>query len=76
MGFQSGLLAKLTKGLWAPMAAHFVNNTIVNLLHVTAQSGTDEMLSMRLTIAQTLSFVIVLIFYIRSVKKERAMQQA
>ncbi len=64
-GFQFGLLAKITGGLWAPMAAHFVNNTIVNLLHVSAVGGDDSLMFARITIAQVLYFVVILIAYIK-----------
>lgn len=45
------------------MGDHFVNNTIVNMLHVVSVFGTDELLFVRMSIAQTLSFVIVLTAY-------------
>jgi membrane protease YdiL (CAAX protease family) len=63
-GIQYALLYKLTGALWFSMAAHFVNNTIVNLLHVVTVSGADAMQSVRIAIAQTISFVVVLIVFI------------
>ncbi len=71
MAFQLGLLAKMTGGLWAPMGAHFVNNTIVNLLHVTSVQGEDALMFVRITVAQTLSFVGVLIAYVLWRKKQK-----
>ncbi len=65
MGFQLGLLAKMTGGLWTPMAVHFVNNCIVNLLHVSSPSGDDIFQSLRISVAQAISFAIVLIAYIK-----------
>lgn len=47
------------------MGDHFVNNTIVNLLHVVSDSGVDEMMAVRVAIAQSVSFILVLIFFIR-----------
>jgi membrane protease YdiL (CAAX protease family) len=73
MGFQMGLLARMTGGLWASMGFHFVNNTVVNLLHVTSTSGADNLLTMRLTITGTCSFVIVLVIYIRWYNKQKAL---
>lgn len=69
-GIQYTLLYKLTGSLWFSMAAHFVNNTIVNLLHVVTASGVDEMQTIRITIAQTLSFVVVLFVYIIKNRKD------
>ncbi len=72
LGIQFCMLCRLTGALWAGMAAHFVNNTTVNLLHVVTASGVDELLPIRITIAQTLSFLIVLCFYISRYKKKEA----
>lgn len=63
-GIQYCMLVKITGSLWAGMAAHFVNNTTVNLLHVVTATGADEMQTIRITIAQTLSCVVVLIVFI------------
>jgi len=68
-GIKFCLLTKITGSLWMPMANHFFNNTIINLLHVTTISGTDELQLMRISIAQTISFLIVLFIYL---KNERA----
>ena len=63
MGAKLCMLTKIFGNLWVPMADHFVNNTIVNLLHITAVSGADQLQVMRIAIAQTLSFFIVLFLY-------------
>ncbi len=63
MGAKLCMLTKIFGNLWVPMADHFVNNTIVNILHISAVSGVDEMQVMRITIAQTLSFFVVLFLY-------------
>jgi len=60
------LLTKITGSLWMPMADHFFNNTILNLLHVTTFSGADELQVIRISIAQALSFLIVLVIYFKS----------
>jgi membrane protease YdiL (CAAX protease family) len=60
------LLTKITGSLWMPMADHFFNNTIVNLLHVATISGADELQVIRISIAQTVSFLIVLFIYLKS----------
>jgi len=65
-GAKFGLLTKITGSLWLPMADHFFNNTIINILHITTASGADQMQVVRITVAQTLSFIIVLIIYWKS----------
>lgn len=60
------LLTKITGSLWMPMADHFLNNTLVNLLHVVTVSGADELQTMRIAAAQTISFLIVLLIYWKS----------
>lgn len=60
------LLTKTTGSLWMPMADHFFNNTIINLLHVVTNSGADEFQVIRISIAQTVSFLIVLFIYWKS----------
>lgn len=60
------LLAKITGSLWLPMADHFFNNTVINLLHVATITGTDELQAIRISIAQTISFLIVLFIYWKS----------
>lgn len=65
VGFQFSLMSKMTGSLYMAMGAHFVNNTIVNMLHVVSDVGVDNLMFVRITIAQTLSFVVVLLVYIR-----------
>ena len=60
VGFKYALVTRLTGSLYLAMGDHFVNNTIVNLLHVVSATGADEWMFLRVTIAQTLSFLIVL----------------
>lgn len=60
------LLTKITGSLWMPMADHFFNNTIINLLHVATISGADELQMIRISVAQTVSFLIVLFIYWRT----------
>jgi membrane protease YdiL (CAAX protease family) len=64
-GVELCLLTKLEGSLWAGMTVHFINNASVNLLHVVSSSGTDVMQTMRITIAQTLMFIIVAVWYAR-----------
>lgn len=64
VGFMFCLMKKITGSLYMGMAAHFVNNTITNLLHVITKTGVDEMMFVRISIAQTVSFIIILVVYI------------
>lgn len=59
------LLTKITGSLWLPMADHFINNAVVNILHISSTSGIDELQTIRITVAQTISFIIVLIVFIK-----------
>ena len=65
-GVKFCLLTKITGSLWMPMADHFFNNTIIKLLHLTTNSGVDELQVIRISIAQTLSFLVVLLIYVKS----------
>lgn len=57
------LLTKISGSLWMPMADHFLNNTIINTMHIVTTSGADELQVNRISIAQTISFLIVLFIF-------------
>lgn len=61
IGFKFTILTKMSGSIYMSMGDHFFNNTIVNLLHVVTNTGADEMMTVRIFIAQSLSFVLVLI---------------
>ena len=63
VGLKFTMLTKMTGSIYMSMGDHFFNNTIVNLLHVVTKTGADELMTVRVSIAQSLSFVIVLICY-------------
>lgn len=65
VGFKFAMLTKMTGNLYMALGDHFVNNTIVNLLHVVSDTGADEMMVIRVSIAQSVSFILVLIRYIQ-----------
>ncbi len=69
VGFKFALMNRMTGSLYMEMGDHLVNNAIVNLLHVVSDSGADELMFVRITVAQSLSFLIVLIWYLRSFPK-------
>ncbi|ORX85865.1 CAAX protease self-immunity [Anaeromyces robustus] len=71
VGFKFALITKMTGSLYFGMSDHFVNNTIVNILHVMpiSEHVLDGYQTLRISIAQTLSFIIVLIVYFFYTKK-------
>ena len=71
VGFKFAIMTKLTGNLYMAMGDHFVNNTTVNILHVISTSGTDELMILRISIAQSVSFIIVLIWYFVARHKKR-----
>ena len=71
VGFKFAMITKLTGNLYMAMGDHFVNNTIVNILHVISITGTDELMILRISIAQSVSFIIVLIWYFVARHKKR-----
>ena len=64
VGFKFALIGKLTGNLYMAMGDHFVNNTIVNILHVMSSEEPDHLMTIRITIAQSVSFTAVLIWYL------------
>lgn len=71
VGFKFAMLTRLTGSLYMAMGDHFVNNTIVNMLHVVSSTGVDECMIMRVAIAQSVSFIYVCIWYIIKYRKGR-----
>ncbi len=66
MGIKWAMLYQITGSLYMGMADHFCNNCIAtNLLHITTGSGTDELMIVRVMIAQLLSFIIVTINWVK-----------
>lgn len=66
IGFKFCLLANMTGSLYMGMGDHFVNNTIVNIIHIISDTGADELQVVRIAVAQSLSCIIVFICYIRN----------
>lgn len=44
----------------------YMRRSITNVLHVVSTSGADDQMTLRIAIAQLLSFIIVVILFIRS----------
>lgn len=58
------------------MGHHFINNAIVNMLHVVSDNGADTFMVVRIAIAQSISFIIVWIWYVRSNRISQAIYEA
>ncbi|MBO4286440.1 MAG: CPBP family intramembrane metalloprotease [Bacilli bacterium] len=75
VGFKFAMMGKLTGNLYMAMGDHFVNNTIINILHVVSTDEADQLQVIRITIAQLLSFTVVLIWYLIIYFKNRKQTQ-
>ena len=64
VGFKFAMMGRLTGNLYMGMGDHFVNNTIINILHVVSETEADKYQVIRITIAQSLSFTVVLFWYL------------
>ena len=62
IGFKFAMITKLTGNLYMAMGDHFFNNTIVNIFHVISITGADELMVLRISIAQSISFIAVLLW--------------
>ena len=51
VGFKFAMMGRLTGNLYMAMGDHFVNNTIINILHVVSTSEADQLQTIRITIA-------------------------
>lgn len=75
VGFKFAMMGKLTGNLYMAMGDHFVNNTIVNILHVLDKEEADHLMTIRITIAQSVSFTAVLIWFLIVYLKNKRKQQ-
>ena len=74
VGYKYGLITKITGSGFMAMGDHFVNNTLVNILHVVSVNGADQLQIVRISIAQTLSFILVLAYYFYSKNHKKSLQ--
>ncbi|WP_459129624.1 CPBP family intramembrane glutamic endopeptidase [Guggenheimella bovis] len=64
MSIKWGLLYEMTGSLWMGLGDHLFNNLVAtNLLHVVTDGGADELMIVRIVVAQLLSFFTVLYVY-------------
>ena len=74
VGFKFAMMGKITGNLYMAMGDHFVNNTIVNILHTVSDSGDDKMMVVRIAIAQSVSFIVVLIWFVIGSKNKKKLE--
>lgn len=74
VGYKYGLITKITGSGFMAMGDHFGNNTLVNILHVVSENGADQLQIIRISIAQTLSFILVLVWYFYSKNHKKVLQ--
>ena len=75
MGIKWSLMYKMTRSLYAGMADHFFNNCIAtNLLHVSTDNGIDELMLVRVLIAQILSFIIIAVIWAKKKQQSEGSQ--
>ena len=76
VGFKFAMMGKMTGNLYMGMGDHFVNNTIVNILHViNKEQEADNLMVIRISIAQSVSFTAVLIWFIIDLLKKKKANQ-
>ncbi|MGT2930313.1 CPBP family intramembrane glutamic endopeptidase [Streptococcus dentasini] len=71
VGFKFALMTRLSGSLYMAMSHHFTNNFLINIIHTLSDTGADELMFVRVAIAQILSFVLVLLWYLLAAKKSR-----
>lgn len=57
--------------LWDGMVVHFINNVSVNFFHIVFADGTESNPAMRIAIAQTIMFIMVLVKWVRDEKMKK-----
>ncbi len=67
-GLKMSFLYRMTGSLWAGMADHFFNNSVINIVHVVSSEGSDHLQIIRIVTAQFLSFIFVYMLYLRKRK--------
>lgn len=71
MSIKWSMLYSLTGSLWMGLGDHLFNNVIVtNLVHVISNNEADNMQIVRILLGQLISFVIVLVFYMKKNKRK------
>ncbi|MCI8590287.1 MAG: CPBP family intramembrane metalloprotease [Clostridiales bacterium] len=68
MSIKWSILYKVSGSLWIGLGDHLFNNVIVtNLLHVISNNDADSMKIVRIMIGQLISFLLVMIYYRKTI---------
>ena len=70
IGLKLSLLYKITGSLWLGLADHFLNNVIINIVHIESAQGHDKLQIVRIVLAQLLSLVFVCIIFGRTKRQK------
>ena len=62
LAYEWGMCAALSGTLWIGASEHLFNNFISNALHTVTETGTDELMIIRITLSNILSLLFVLVF--------------
>lgn len=65
-----GMLFEMSGVIWIGLADHFFNNAVINLLHISTDSGMDEMMIARTLVAQLSALVLISVLYSNKRKKQ------
>ncbi len=69
IGIAWGILYWQTKNLWTVIIAHTLNNSVLNLLHITTNGGTPNTIGIRTTVLVFVFFAITLLLVKRRQKQ-------
>ncbi len=65
-----GMLFEMSGVIWIGLADHFFNNAVINLLHISTDSGIDEMMIARTLVAQLSALALISVLYSNKRKKQ------
>lgn len=72
IGLKLNLLYKITGNLWLGLADHFLNNAIINIVHIESVQGHDKLQIVRIVLAQLLSLVFVYMIFRRAKRQNKS----
>lgn len=75
IGLKLSLLYKITGSLWLGLADHFLNNVIINIVHIESAQGHDKLQIVRIVLAQLLSLVFVCIIFGRTKRQKELLPE-
>jgi membrane protease YdiL (CAAX protease family) len=73
VGIVYGYLYLKTNSLWAPWVAHFISNSVSNLVHVSTTDGLDLLMPLRMSIY--LVVMLLSLFWIKKIAEKNQMPE-